>query len=299
MGIAEVIPGVSGGTIAFITGIYEKLLQSIQLILNPKTWLLLFKSGVKVFWTTINGSFLLPLLAGMISGLVFGIFVISYLLKTYPLIIWSFFFGLILASSFIMAFKVRKWNWIGFLLMGIGAAIAYGITILNPGEGNSSLGFIFLSGMIAICALVLPGISGSFILLLMGMYPLILGSAKSVLTDFSIDHLTILVMFGMGCLIGLAIFSRLLTYLLNNFHNYTLALLTGFMIGSLPKIWPWRYVREYRINSSGEQVPYLDEPVLPFDFSGDPMIIYCIISLLAGVGIVSIFSFFEKDSNPS
>jgi putative membrane protein len=299
MGIAEVIPGVSGGTIAFITGIYEKLLSSIKSILTPKIWLSLFKGQFKVFWLNINGSFLMTLLLGMVGGLVFGILVITYLLETFPVLIWSFFFGLIVASSIYVASKVKNWNWGRILILMTGGIIAYGITVLNPGEGSSSLVFVFISGMIAISALILPGISGSFILLLMGMYPIILGTAKSLLTNFNPDDLLLLFTFSLGCLAGLALFSRVLTFAFSKFPNNTLALLTGFMIGSLSKIWPWRTVLEYRINSKGEQVPFRENPVLPTDFPGEPMILGALIAFVGGILLVYIFSYIEKNYRKS
>jgi putative membrane protein len=295
MGIAEVIPGVSGGTIAFITGIYEKLLNTIKAFLTPDTWSHILQGKFTLFWQSIHGSFLSKLLLGMIGGLVFGVLFFTYLLESFPILIWAFFFGLIISSSFYIGRKVKSWSLIQVFVLLIGISIAYGITLLNPGGGSSSLLFVFFSGMIAISALILPGISGSFILLLMGMYPIILGAAKSVLTDFNSENLLLLSIFALGCLTGLALFSRILSYAFSNFPNNTLALLTGFMLGSLPKIWPWRTVLETRINSKGEEVPFLEKPIFPMDYPGDPMIFGALITFLGGILLVLIFSYLEKN----
>jgi putative membrane protein len=271
MGIAEVIPGVSGGTIAFITGIYERLINAIKVVLNPAIIRTLRKEGLKATWQKADGTFLLFLILGMVTGLVGGIFTITHLLETYPTLVWGFFFGLIAASIIYVGKQVKTWNWVSVLALIIGTVVAYYITVLNPGQGNESLPFVFLSGALAICALILPGISGSFILLLLGMYTIIIPTVKDALKTFQMESLIVTGVFGLGCLLGLALFSRLLSWTFARYHDQTMAVLTGFMLGSLNKIWPWRNVLEYRTNSKGEEVPFIEENVLPAAYQGDAL----------------------------
>lgn len=239
MGVAEVIPGVSGGTIAFITGIYETLLQSIKAI-GPELIPVFKKDGFGGVWTAVNGSFLVNLLVGMVVGVVVGVFGVTHILETYPVLLWAFFFGLIVASAIYIAKQVDKWGLRQIICLLAGIGIAYYITIAAPTEGNDALWYIFISGMIAISALILPGISGSFILLLMGMYTIILPTVKETLKTFDTQGLIVMGVFAAGCLAGLMTFSRVLTWTFKRYRDATMAGLTGFMIGSLNKIWPWR-----------------------------------------------------------
>jgi putative membrane protein len=240
MGMAEVIPGVSGGTIAFITGIYEKLLESIKNILGPEAWRSWRSEGFKAAWQNINGTFLVFLLTGMAVGIVIGVFGITYLLETYPVLLWAFFFGLIIGSAIYIGRQIPKWGMIEIIAVIAGTIIAYLITIASPAEGSDSYLMVFIAGAIAISALILPGISGSFMLLLMGMYTIIIPTVKEALKTLAPDKLATLFVLGMGCLLGLATFSRLLSWTFKHYRTPTLAVLTGFMIGSLNKIWPWR-----------------------------------------------------------
>lgn len=233
MGAADVVPGVSGGTIAFISGIYEELLNSIS---NINTGLLktLRKDGFKTAWKQLNGSFLLALFIGIAISLVSLAKVISYLLENQPVLLWSFFFGLVLASVLYMAKQITKWNGVLVALLIAGAVLAYFITTLNPlVSENSSPIFLVLSGAIAICAMILPGISGSFILLLLGAY-------KPIIDAINNRDLKTIALVGIGAIIGLLTFSRVLKWLFRHYKNATLATLTGFIIGSLNKIWPWK-----------------------------------------------------------
>jgi putative membrane protein len=282
MGIAEVIPGVSGGTIAFITGIYERLINVIKSILGPALIRAWRNGGVSEVWRQADGGFLTALLAGMAGGLIFGVFVVTHLLEHYPLLLWAFFFGLIVASAIYIGRQVRRWTGAEVLALVIGVALAYYITIATPAQGSEALPWVFLAGVIAISALILPGISGSFMLLLMGMYTLIIPSLKLALSTFDSRSLLIIGVFAAGCLLGLATFSRVLSYAFRRFPNTTLALLTGFMIGSLNKIWPWRQTLSYRLNSRGEEVPLLERSVPPHQFDGDPMIIAVVLVMLLG-----------------
>ncbi|MFT5306797.1 MAG: putative membrane protein, partial [Chitinophagales bacterium] len=191
MGMAEVVPGVSGGTIAFITGIYEELLDTIK-GLTPNKLLVLKNEGFKSFWSSINGNFLLYLLVGMATGLVLGVFTIAKLLVSFPILVWSFFFGLIVASVWYVGKQINRWRIQEVLLFLLSAALSYYITIAAPSEGPQELWFVFISGFIAICALMLPGVSGSFLLLLLGMYQYIVtDNVKALLSDFNTDSLLV------------------------------------------------------------------------------------------------------------
>ncbi len=239
MGIAEIIPGVSGGTIAFITGIYEELLNTIKGF-NFSLIKTLRKEGIGSFWKAINGNFLVMLLGGMFIGIVVGIFLIGYLIEYYQAPLWAFFFGLIISSAIYIGRQITNWNsWsIAFALFGF--IIAFGITLLSPSEGTNNYVVLLFSGMLAICAMILPGISGSFILLLLGMYTIVRGEAENALKTFEVDSLLSIGFFAIGCILGLALFSRLLSFTFKNYKNQTLSVLLGFMLGSLNKIWPWR-----------------------------------------------------------
>ncbi len=259
MGAADVVPGVSGGTIAFITGIYEELINSIKSI-NFSSLKLLFQGKISDFWKAINGTFLFSLIVGIFISILSLAKLIEFLLEDYPVLIWSFFFGLVVASAVFVAKKIKKWN-AGIVTGAIaGTVVAYWITIISPAEANTSYYFIFLSGAIAICAMILPGISGSFILVLLGMYKFILGA----ITDF---NLLIIITFLIGAAIGIIAFSNVLSWLLRKFHDITVAVLAGFMIGSLNKVWPWKQVTETFTDRHGEIRPLIEENVLPATFS--------------------------------
>ena len=251
MGIAEVIPGVSGGTIAFITGIYERLINAIKSV-DGTFFKLLFSGKFKEMWEHIDGWFLTFLVAGMAAGIITGVFGVTHLMDNYPEELWGFFFGLILASAIYIGKQVPSWSMDKFVLLAVGGILAYLITIIAPAEGTTNLLYVFFSGVIAISALILPGISGSFILLLMGMYTVVVPSVKDVLSmDFS--AFDIVAVFAVGCLLGLASFSRVLSWLFKNHHDRTLAFLTGIMLGSLNKIWPWRNPTKW-VTEEGEIV---------------------------------------------
>lgn len=232
MGAADVVPGVSGGTIAFITCIYDELINSIKSI-NAASLKMFFTGKWGEFWKMINGKFLLFLLAGIGISVFSLAKIITWLLVAYPVLVWSFFFGLVLASTWFVGKDVKERNWktgLGFLL---GAALAFYITVATPAETPSHFLFIFLCGAIAICAMILPGISGSFILVLLGKYFFIMEAVKTL-------DLKVIAIFGIGACVGITSFSRLLSYALSHMRNITLAVLSGFMLGSLNKVWPWK-----------------------------------------------------------
>jgi putative membrane protein len=285
MGMAEVIPGVSGGTIAFITGIYERLLRAIKSVLSPGIYDAYKKGGPKQLWIHIDGPFLLFLSLGMIAGVVAGVFGISHLLETYPQLLWSFFFGLIIASSIFVGRQVSSWTVKEIVTLLVSTALALYYTMAAPSQGIDALWFVFICGAIAISALMLPGISGSFILVLLGMYGNILGAVKGLLMSQRLDYLITVLVFAAGCLLGLATFSRVLTWMFKHHHNITMAALTGFMIGSLNKIWPWRQAISWRTNSEGLQVPLLEVSVWPGTYE-NPMVEVSIALMMIGFSTV-------------
>lgn len=258
MGAADVVPGVSGGTIAFITGIYDTLLESIRRI-NPSVLGIWKRQGIKAAFEHINGGFLIALFGGVFTSIATLAKLISWLLVTHPIPLWSFFFGLILVSVFHMLKQIEQRSVSRALLLALGVGFAYTITILNPLQLEPTSINVLLAGAIAICAMILPGISGSFILLLIGMYAPVLGAVKS----FDIN---VLALFLTGCVAGLLSFSHVLSWLLKHFRDLTLVFLTGLMLGTLPKIWPWKETISWRTNSKGEQVPLVEHNLTPFDF---------------------------------
>lgn len=234
MGAADVVPGVSGGTIAFIVGIYDELIETIKSI-NWESIKLFFTGKWAQFWKRINGNFLFSLLLGIGISVFSLAKVITWLLTDYPVLVWAFFFGLVLASTWFVGKDIKEWNWKTITGFIAGAVVAYYITIATPAETPTHPLFIFLCGAIAICAMILPGISGSFILVLLGKYFYIMEAVKTL------DIVTLLI-FATGAFIGITSFSHLLSYALRKVRNLTLAVLTGFMLGSLNKVWPWKEV---------------------------------------------------------
>lgn len=268
MGAADAVPGVSGGTVAFISGIYEELIDSIRRI-TPSALPLIWQQGPSVFWQHINGTFLLVLLSGILGSLATLARLAIYLLEQHPTMLWAFFFGLIISSSLWMLGQIKQWNSRRVVALWLGATLSYLVTVLTPIETSTTSMTVFLAGSVAICAMILPGISGSFILLLLGLY----GPIMSAIKGFDLQ---ILMLFLAGCAAGLLSFSHLLAWMFRRYHDLTLALLTGVMIGSLNKIWPWKYTTHYRIDSKGDSVPLLQDNVLPADYSAltghDPLL---------------------------
>ncbi len=298
MGAADVVPGVSGGTIAFITGIYEELLETIKGF-NLSVFKTLKEEGIKATWQKTNATFLVVLLAGIFTSVISLAKGITYLLDTYPVLLWAFFFGLIVASSLIISKFIKDWNAKTILALVVGSAVAYYITIAAPSQIPDGLIYIFLSGCIAICAMILPGISGSFILLLLGAYPTVLGSISGLVDSLKVFDIELIIKFGTniaifiaGCVVGIIAFSNFLSWMFKKAYSTTMALLTGFMIGSLNKVWPWKETTEFRINSHGEEVPFLQTNVSPMNFegiTGEPSQLWFAIALcIAGFMLVFI-----------
>lgn len=282
MGAADVVPGVSGGSIALIAGIYQKLLDSIKSI--DKTALgFLLKFELKELWNHINGSFLITLFAGILTSIFSLSKVITYLMDNHPIPLWSFFCGLIIISAVIILRDIKRWNFGVILSLLIGTVAAYWVTGLPPTTTPDTLWFTFVAGAIAICAMILPGISGSFLLLVMGQYERIIGAVNDR------DLLTI-GLFGAGCIVGLLSFSRLISWLLKNYHSITIAVLSGFMLGSLNKIWPWKEVLSYRMSSSGVQKPFITENLMPQNYleitGQEPMMLYAVLAFSFGILLV-------------
>jgi putative membrane protein len=289
MGAADIIPGVSGGTIAFITGIYEELIDSIRSI-RPSLIGKILKGRIAEVWREINGWFLLALLAGIGTSVVSLAQLMKYLLANYDIMVWAFFFGLIIASALLVSRQMRIWNASSYLSLIAGAGIAWFITIATPAQTPTDLWFIFLSGALAICAMILPGISGAFILLLLGKY-------EYIVTALSELNVTVILTFVAGCALGITSFSHLLSYMFKRWHDLTVALLTGFMLGSLNKVWPWKETLSTRINSHGEEVPLLQSNVLPADFTGEPYMFAALLLCVAGFVLVAGLDFAGRKMN--
>ena len=290
MGAADVVPGVSGGTIAFITGIYEELINSIKSIdLQASKLLLTFK--LAEFWKKINGTFLLSVVGGIAISIFSLAKLMTWLLVNHPIYIWSFFFGLIIISSVLVAKEIKKWDIFTIISLLAGAAAAYTITVMSPASTPNTWWFIILSGAIAICAMILPGISGAFILLLLGKYTYILTAVSNL------DVGTIL-LFVVGAVAGIISFSHLLSWLLKNYHTLTVALLTGFMVGSLNKVWPWKHTLETYIDTHGVEQVLVETNVSPGKFAeitgSDPLIWQAIVMCVAGILLIGGIEYIGK-----
>ncbi|MBZ2169877.1 DUF368 domain-containing protein [Marinobacter sp. F4216] len=282
MGAADIVPGVSGGTIAFITGIYFRLLEAISAV-PEAVFRHLFRGQLKAFWTACDGTFLLCLMAGVLTSILTLASVIGAALEQYPVLVWSFFFGLILASVWHVSRQIKRFSPRLAVPLVAGVVIAWTITSLTANQLNPSPVIFFGAGAVAICAMILPGISGSFILVILGMYAHVLSAIKS----FELVHLGL---FAAGCVVGLLSIARLITWAFRHFHDAVLALLTGFMIGSLNKVWPWKETLSWRINSAGDKVPLTEASISPLSFAEltgqSPQITGAIICALGGLVLV-------------
>lgn len=282
MGAADIVPGVSGGTIAFITGIYFRLLEAINAVPGA-VFRHLLRGQFRAFWKVSDGSFLVFLLAGILASIATLASAISYLLVAYPILIWSFFFGLIVASVWHVGRQVRGYQAALLVPLLAGTAFAWWITTLSASEASPSGLAFFGAGALAICAMILPGISGSFILVILGMYAPVLAAIKSV-------DVGILFLFMAGCVIGLLSIARVITWAFHHFHDWVLALLTGFMIGALNKVWPWKETLSWRVDSSGERVPLNEVSIWPWTFADqagqDPKVLLALVMAVSGFGLV-------------
>lgn len=258
MGAADVVPGVSGGTIAFITGIYEELIDSLRRC-DHRALAVLSRDGVAAAWRHINGSFLLTLFAGVAFSILSLAKAVTYCLEAWPIQVWAFFFGLVLAASIHLFRQIPSWNLNRLMLFCVGVVAALLISQLKPAELPDDWWVLMAAGAIAICAMILPGVSGGFLLLVMGLYPTIIEAISEL-------NLPLLGVFGAGCLLGLLAFSHVLGWLLQRFHDATMALLTGFLLGSLLMLWPWRITLESVIDRHGESRPLVQQVVSPWQY---------------------------------
>ena len=259
MGAADLVPGVSGGTIAFISGIYEELLDSLRR-LTPSAFLVWRRRGFFVFWRHINGWFLVTLFGGVLSSVFVLAQLVERALKEHPELLWGFFFGLILASIVYIGSQLplrRPGIWLALV---VGCLVALGISMGKPMALPGLWWLVFLAGSFAICAMILPGVSGSFLLLLMGMYPVVLEAIAEL-------NWWLLIWFGLGCVSGLMAFSHMLSWLLHHYNARTLAVLTGFLLGSLNIVWPWKHTLESLAVGQGEKIPLVQENLLPGAYS--------------------------------
>jgi len=281
MGAADVVPGVSGGTIAFITGIYDELLRSIGSI--PAAAVLLMRGRIREAWRAANANFLLILLGGIFTSVLSLAKLISFLLTDHPIPIWSFFFGLILVSVHLVGKEIQRWGMSRIAALVLGVVFAYVITVAAPMQWSDDGLSLFLAGAIAICAMILPGISGSFILVLLGLYPVVLAAVKNL-------DIGVLAIFMSGCLVGILSFARLLSWMLDRWRDLTLAFLTGLMIGSLNKVWPWKETLTWRTGSDGERTPLLEQNLSPDGFASltgqDPQLMLAVVMAVSGIVLV-------------
>ena len=294
MGAADIVPGVSGGSIALISGIYGRLLDSINSF-NGENLKLLLKFEFKQFYKSVNGTFLLSLFLGILTSIFTLSKLITYLMDEHPVPLWSFFCGLILISAFVILKGIERWHLGVVIAIIIGTVAAYFVTELPPVSSPEAIWFTFLSGAIAICAMILPGISGSFLLLILGKY-------ETILNAVSERDIVTLGVFASGCLVGILSFSRVISWLLKKYYATTIGLLSGFMLGSMNKLWPWKIVTAYRTSSSGEQKPFLTENIFPGEYLNkvgqDPQLLSAILAFLFGiilvVGIERTAAYFNK-----
>ncbi|MDO8861246.1 DUF368 domain-containing protein [Haliea sp. E1-2-M8] len=278
MGAADIVPGVSGGTMAFITGIYDRLLGSIRAF-DLRCLRLLWQGRVRDAWEHVDGGFLLALVLGILTSILSLARLVSWLLAEYPVPLWAFFFGLILASALVLVRHVPHWTASRVACLLVGLVLAAGIALSPAVAMAPGLPGIFLAGFIAICAMILPGISGSFILILLGMYGPILNAVKNL-------ELDVMAVFALGAGLGLMCFSRLLHWLLHHYHAATMALLTGFLFGSLLVVWPWKHALDWVLGSDGELRPAQQVPVLPWNFAGEPLLSICVALMVVGFALV-------------
>ncbi|UYF99090.1 MULTISPECIES: DUF368 domain-containing protein [unclassified Halomonas] len=288
MGAADAVPGVSGGTIAFITGIYEELIHTIKQF-GPSAWPAWRQGGWRGLFAHLNLGFLVPLLAGIALSLVSVAHLALWLMHTHPLLLDGFFFGLVAASALVVGRASGRWRLLYVLPLLAGLLLAQALPALMPLVlllGNEAL-IVVVAGAIAISAMLLPGVSGSFLLLTMGLYGTIMGAIKSL-------DIGIIMWFGLGCLVGLMLFSRFLWWLLKRHHNATMQLLLGFIVGSLPVLWPWRELLSYQMGPEGQIIALSHRYLLPGDYAnlidGSAQVAGVVVMMLIGAALVVVLS---------
>ncbi|MDH7911164.1 DUF368 domain-containing protein [Winogradskyella sp. SYSU M77433] len=301
MGAADVVPGVSGGTIAFISGIYEELIESIDKISLEvfKVWK---TEGFKSAWKSINGNFLLALFSGIAISILSLAKLIKWLLHNEPILLWSFFFGLVLASILYIAKQIEGWSIKIILAIVATSILSYYITLAEPFASPESPFYLLFCGFIAIIAMILPGVSGAFILLILGAYQTAIDTVNDLRDGLLQGNMELFknallkfFLLAIGAVVGIKVFSKALNWMFKHQKNLTLAILTGFMIGSLNKIWPWKEVLKTRINSEGEEVTLLDKSILPSSYDGDNQLIMAIIFIVIGFAAILILESLGKN----
>ena len=303
MGAADVVPGVSGGTIAFISGIYEELIESIDKV-NLGVFKVWKKEGFKAAWTSINGSFLLALFSGIAISILSLAKLIKWLLHNEPILLWSFFFGLVLASILYIAKQIKGWSAKIVLAIIVTSILSYFITLAEPFASPDSPFYLLFCGFVAIIAMILPGVSGAFILLILGAYQTAIDTINNLLEGLTTGNMTLFkdaflnfLLLAIGAVIGLKVFSKVLNWMFKHQKNLTLAVLTGFMIGSLNKIWPWKEILKTRINSKGEEVTLLDNSILPSSYDGDNQMLMALVFIVIGFATILILESLGKQKN--
>ncbi|WP_299094565.1 DUF368 domain-containing protein [Winogradskyella sp.] len=294
MGAADVVPGVSGGTIAFISGIYEELIESIDKV-NLGVFKVWKQQGFKAAWKSINGSFLLALFSGIAISILSLAKLIKWLLHNEPILLWSFFFGLVLASILYIAKQIKGWSPKIILAIIATSVLSYFITLAEPFASPDSSLYLLFCGFIAIIAMILPGVSGAFILLILGAYQTAIDTINNLRDGLLTGNMELFkdaflkfVLLAIGAVVGLKVFSKALNWMFKHQKNLTLAILTGFMIGSLNKIWPWKKVLKTRINSEGQEVTLLDQSILPSSYQGDNQIVMALVFVVIGFATILI-----------
>lgn len=303
MGAADVVPGVSGGTIAFISGIYEELIESIDKV-NLNVFKVWKKEGFKTAWQSINGSFLLALFTGIAFSILSLAKLIKWLLHNEPVLLWSFFFGLVLASVLYIAKQIKGWSAKLVVAIIITSILSYFITLAEPFASPDSPFYLMFCGFIAIIAMILPGVSGAFILLILGAYQTAIDTINNlrdglITGDMALfkDAFFKFCLLAIGAIIGIKVFSKALNWMFKHHKNLTLAILTGFMIGSLNKIWPWKNILKTRLNSEGEEVTLLDESILPAAYDGDPQLLFAIVFIVFGFAAILVLESLGRQKN--
>lgn len=283
MGAANVVPGVSGGTIALISGIYEELIESLNSLMTPSVWRMLIKRDVKGFWKGIHGNFLLWLFVGVLLSIFSLAKLIEYELAYHPVQVWALFFGLILASAYYMLKDIRGWKAGDALTALCGAGIGLLLCTLSPSTTPDSLWFIFICGAIAVCTMILPGISGSFILVLMGKYDFIMSAVSEM-------NVPVLAAFAVGCGAGILAFAKFLHWLLARYERQTMLVLVGFVIGSLVKVWPWN-----DMESVASAQMLREGAASPVNMQIPSAILWCVIGVVL-IAVIQKFSVKGSDS---
>ncbi|MBX3014867.1 MAG: DUF368 domain-containing protein [Caldilineaceae bacterium] len=293
MGSADVVPGVSGGTIAFITGIYEELLESIRMIGQPRLWQALLGLRIGEALRLVNFFFMVTLLAGIAVAILTLAPGIEWLMANQPVLLWSFFLGLVLASVVTVSRKIPKWTAAAWLALIIGTLGAFWLVGLVPTQTPETWWFLILSGALAICAMILPGISGSFILVLLSKYQFFISAVNQ-------RDLGSIALAGIGAVVGIVSFAQILSWLFKRYHDLTVAVLTGFMLGSLRKVWPWKEVLATITDRHGELIPTIEHNILPpltVNGAVNLEVVYAILLAIGGFLLVIVLEYWANRTN--